>query len=201
MIERSKLYNMNDNMMTELTFDNDRPVAFNEDVFSLRNDAETCVLCTTSNNDERGSTIIEELQKIDNKLLGKVSDKAIFNLMAEWYEEKIRKPQLKFNNNCECPEVTPEVCKMHFTLHCVNPKRIVKNDILFLNNAQTFLKENGVLKQNMTSGAYSVNTNYIKQWNILSKTKLDLMRYYRHEFDKETLEGNSSSGPHQFSSF
>ena len=42
---------MNDNMMTELTFDHDRPVAFNEDVFSLRNENETCVLCTSSNND------------------------------------------------------------------------------------------------------------------------------------------------------
>lgn len=188
-------------MMTELTFDNDRPVSFNDEVFSSDNPTESCVLCTTSNNDQRGSTIIEELEKIDARLIGKVSDSAIFSLMEEWYEEKIRKPQCKYNPDINVPTITAAMCRRHFTLHCVNPKRIVKNDILFLNNAQTFLKENGVLKQNMSSGAYSVNSNYIKQWNILSKTKLDLLRYYKQEFSKETLENGSSSGPHQFSSF
>lgn len=192
---------MDDGMMTELTFDNDRPVSFSDEVFSSENPTESCVLCTTSNNDQRGSTIIEELEKIDARLIGKVSDSAIFSLMEEWYEEKIRKPQCKYNPDIHVPTITAAMCRRHFTLHCVNPKRIVKNDILFLNNAQTFLKENGVLKQNMSNGAYSVNTNYIKQWNILSKTKLDLLRYYKQEFSKETLENGSSSGPHQFSSF
>ena len=201
LINKTNSYAMDDSMMTELTFDNDRPVQFNDEVFSTTNTPETCVLCTTSNNDQQGSTIIEELEKIDARLIGKVSDKAIFSLMAEWYEEKIRKPQCKYSPDTPVFQLTPEVCKRHFTFHAVNPKRILKNDIMFLNNAQTFLKENGVLKQNMSSGEYSVNSNYIKQWNILSKTKLDLLRYYKQEFSKETLENGNSSGPHQFSSF
>ena len=85
--------------------------------------------------------IIEELEKIDARLIGKVSDNAIFSLMEEWYEEKIRKPQCKYNPDINVPTITAAMCRRHFTLHCVNPKRIVKNDILFLNNAQTFLKE------------------------------------------------------------
>lgn len=192
---------MNEDMMQELTFDNDQPVSFSDNVFSTENAPETCVLCTTSNNDARGCTIIEELEKIDERLIGKVTDRAIFNLMAEWYNEKIKGPLIKYDPNAEVVDITPEICKMHFTHHTLNPKRIVKEDILFLNKAQEFLKANGVLKQNMSSGAYSVNTNYIKQWNILSKTKLDLMRYYKHEFSKETLDNGTSNGPHQFSSF
>ena len=192
---------MNEDMMQELTFDNDQPVSFSDNVFSVENAPETCVLCTTSNNDARGCTIIEELEKIDERLIGKVTDRAIFNLMSEWYNEKIKGPLIKYDPNAEVVDITPEICKMHFTHHTLNPKRIVKEDILFLNKAQEFLKANGVLKQNMSSGAYSVNTNYIKQWNILSKTKLDLMRYYKHEFSKETLDNGTSNGPHQFSSF
>ena len=192
---------MDDGMMTELTFDNDRPVSFNDEVFSSDNPTESCVLCTTSNNDQRGSTIIEELEKIDARLIGKVSDSAIFSLMEEWYEEKIRKPQCKYNPDINVPTITAgDVPKTLYFALCQS-QTYCGNDILFLNNAQTFLKENGVLKQNMSSGAYSVNSNYIKQWNILSKTKLDLLRYYKQEFSKETLENGSSSGPHQFSSF
>ena len=70
---------MNEDMMQELTFDNDQPVSFSDNVFSTENAPETCVLCTTSNNDARGCTIIEELEKIDERLIGKVTDRAIFN--------------------------------------------------------------------------------------------------------------------------
>ena len=114
---------------------------------------------------------------------------------------KIRQPQLKFDNNAQVMKLTPEICRIHFTFHAMNPKRILKEDILFINNAQEFLKTNGVLKQNMSSGAYSINNGYMKQWNILSKTKLDLLRYYKQEFSNELLENGTSNGPHQFSSF
>jgi hypothetical protein len=190
-----------DDMMQEISFDNDRPVTFSDSVFSTENNAETCVLCTSSNNDERGHSIIEELKKIDDRLIGKVSDRAIFCLMAQWYDEKVKQPQLRYDNNAKVLEITPEICKKHFTHHDLNPKRIVKDDIQFINSAQTFLRENGVLKQNMSSGAYSINSNYIKQWNILSKTKLDLLRYYKNEFNNDMIENGNSSGPHQFSSF
>ena len=188
-------------MMQEISFDNDRPVSFSDSVFEQSCDAETCILCTSGNNDERGRSIIEELEKIDARFIGKVSDNAIFNLMSNWYEEKVRQPQLKFDNNAQVPELTPEICRIHFTFHAMNPKRILKEDILFINNAQEFLKTNGVLKQNMTSGAYSINNSYLKQWSILSKTKLDLLRYYKQEFSNELLENNNGNGPHEFSSF
>lgn len=188
-------------MMQEISFDNDRPVSFSDSVFEQSCDAETCILCTSGNNDERGRSIIEELEKIDARFIGKVSDNAIFNLMSTWYEEKVRQPQLKFDNNAQVPVLTPEICRVHFTFHAMNPKRILKEDILFINNAQEFLKTNGVLKQNMTSGAYSINNSYLKQWSILSKTKLDLLRYYKQEFSNELLENGNSNGPHEFSSF
>ncbi len=188
-------------MMQEIQFDNDRPVSFSDSVFEQDCNPETCLLCTSGNNDERGRSIIEELEKIDARFIGKISDKAIFNLMANWYEEKIRQPQLKFDNNAQVMKLTPEICRIHFTFHAMNPKRILKEDILFINNAQEFLKTNGVLKQNMSSGAYSINNGYMKQWNILSKTKLDLLRYYKQEFSNELLENGTSNGPHEFSSF
>jgi len=188
-------------MMHEITFDNDRPACFSDAIFQSSNEAETCILCTSSNNDERGCSIIEELKKIDDRLIGKVSDKAIFCLMAEWYEENVKKPQMNYDNNANVLDLTPEICKRHFTYHDLNPKRVVKDDIQFICQAQTFLKENGVLKQNVTNGAYSINTNYVKQWNLLSKTKLDLLRYYKNEFSNETIDNGNSNGPHQFSSF
>jgi len=188
-------------MMEEISFDNDRNVSFSDSVFEASCDRETCLLCISGNNDERGRSIIEELERIDARFIGKISDKAIFNLMANWYEEKIRQPQLKFDNNADVPVLTPEICRIHFTFHAMNPKRILKEDILFINNAQEFLKTNGVLKQNMSSGEYSINNSYMKQWNLLSKTKLDLLRYYKQEFTGELLENGSSNGPHEFSSF
>ena len=190
-----------DTSMMEINFDNDRPVQFSEAVFESQCDPEHCLLCISGNNDERGRSIIEELEKIDKRFIGKISDKAIFHLMAKWYEEKIRQPQLKFDNNADVPILTPETCRIHFTFHAMNPKRIVKEDILFINNAQEFLKTNGVLKQNMSSGNYSINNSYLKQYNILSKTKLDLLRYYKNEFSNELLHDDTSDKPHEFSSF
>ena len=190
-----------DDMMTEITFDNDKPINFSDNVFQCENSPESCILCTSSNNDERGRSIVEELEKIDKRFIGKISDRAIFQLMADWYTEKVKNPLLKFDPNSQVLDLTPEFCKRHFTFHSMNPKRIVKEDILFLNNAQEFLKSNGVLKQNMTSGALSINNSYIKQWNILSKTKLDLLRYYKNEFSNDELEDGNSNGPRQFSNF
>ena len=78
---------------------------------------------------------------------------------------------------------------------------MLKNDIHFINNAQQFLQKNGVLNKNRRDGKLKMNMQFLKQWNILSRNKLDLLRYYRQEFLREEAIEGSKAGPAEFSSF
>ena len=77
---------------------------------------------------------------------------------------------------------------------------MLKEDIKFLNDAQEFLK-NGIVTENATNGARKLNMGYMKQWNGLAKTKLDLIRYYTSQFLTESNDTGSTSKPQEFSSF
>jgi hypothetical protein len=70
-----------------------------------------------------------------------------------------------------------------------------------LDSAQRFLQSNGILNKNRGSGKLNLNLSFLKQWNVLSRNKLDLLRYYRQEYLREESEEQSSSGPTEFSSF
>ena len=84
-----------------------------------------------------------------------------------------KQPMIRQNINC--PDLEVDMIAKHFCYHSINPKRMLKNDILFLNNAQSFLRQNGLLKENIASGTKSLNNGFMKQWNQISKTKIELI--------------------------
>lgn len=191
----------NNDEYQELNFQQDRCIQINEAIFEEPFEASECVLCTKSNLGDNGSSILDELRKIDNELIGKVSDTAIFSILARYYEETIRQPSQRHDPGSEMPFLNASDFKRHFLFHDMNMKRILKSDIKFLSDAQEFLKKNGIVTESSQNGQRKINSNYLKQWNILSKTKLDLVRYYTAQFLAEEETSGSASKPQEFSSF
>jgi hypothetical protein len=195
MNESEAAYNLDD------TIDGEEPADFTEALFDERNAGYRCVLCTQSNATADGTGMRQQMDRIDHDLCGKVEDSAIFELQAEYYHEHIYKPLQRHEPEREVPRITADDCRRHYIYHCVNPRRMLKNDIHFINNAQQFLQKNGVLNKNRRDGKLKMNMQFLKQWNILSRNKLDLLRYYRQEFLREEAIEGSKAGPAEFSSF
>ncbi|MAU13965.1 MAG: hypothetical protein CMH46_00310 [Muricauda sp.] len=193
--------NYNDEEFQELNFQNDRNIQINENIFEEPFTACECVLCTKSNLGENGKSIVDELRKIDNELIGKVTDNAIYSIMARYYQDTIRGPSQRHSPELEMPYLMAQDFKNHFMFHDMNPKRMLKEDITFLNDAQEFLKKNGIVTENTTNGAKKINMGYMKQWNILSKTKLDLIRYYTTHYSESDESKQSATKPQEFSNF
>ena len=79
----------------------------------------------------------------------------------------------------------------------MNPKRMLKEDIKFLNDARV-QKKNGIVTENATNDL-KLNMGYMKQWNGLAKAKLDPIRYYVTILTRATT--HPTSKPQEFSSF
>ena len=186
-------------------YDADEPADFTEALFDRRNGKAShgtaCILCTHSNGALNGGGMKLQLDRIDAELCGKVEDEAIFALQAQWYMEHIYEPLLRHEPDTFVPSLSADDCRRHYTLHSVNPRRMLKNDIQFLDNAQRFLQKNGILNKNRASGKLNMNLSFLKQWNILSRNKLDLLRYYRQEYLRDDEAEGTSTGPTEFSSF
>ena len=121
--------------------------------------------------------------------------------MARYYQDTIRGPSQRHSPELEMPYLMAQDFKNHFMFHDMNPKRMLKEDITFLNDAQEFLKKNGIVTENTTNGAKKINMGYMKQWNILSKTKLDLIRYYTTHYLESDDNKQSATKPQEFSNF
>lgn len=191
----------NDEAYQELNFESDRCIQINENIFQEPFEVPSCVLCTKSNLGDNGTSLIDELRKIDNDLIGKASDAAIFQVMAKYYQETIRAPSQRHSPEQAMPYLMASDFQKHFLFHDMNPKRMLKEDIKFLNDAQEFLKKNGIVTENATNGEKKLNMGYMKQWNGLAKTKLDLIRYYTTQFLGDGGSSGSVSKPQEFSSF
>lgn len=160
-------------------------------------DRTQCMLCSKSNTNLNGVTLLDEFQKIEDSLLGKVADMFIYETMKKYYDEKIREPIIRQNLNC--PDLSVDEIASHFSFHSVNTRRMIKNDIIFLNNAQSFIRQNGLLKENIASGTKSINNGFMKQWNQLSKTKVELIRYFNQLNKADVLSKGPSTNPQEFS--
>ena len=185
-------------------YDAEEPADFTEDLFDCRNGngtAHACILCTHSNGALNGGGMKLQLDRIDHELCGKVDDDAIFRLQAQWYKEHIFEPLRRHEPDTYVHPLSADDCRRHYTYHSVNPKRMLKNDIQFLDNAQRFLQKSGILNKNRGTGKLNMNLSFLKQWNILSSNKLDLLRYYRQEYLRDEDVEGTSTGPTEFSSF
>ena len=199
-MNESEAYAIDDNLEDE------EPADFNECLFDRRNGKRRrtggeCILCTHSNGSINGGGMKLQLDRIDADLCGKGEDDASFALQAQGYKEHIFDPLRRHEPDTFVPELTTEDCRRHYTLHSVNPRRMLKNDIQFLDNAQRFLQKNGILSKNRGTGKLNMNLSFLKQWNILSRNKLDLLRYYRQEYAREEEAEVTGTGPTEFSSF
>jgi len=182
----------------------EEPADFTEALFdknNRRHEPGKCILCTHSNGALNSGGMKAQLDRIDSELCGRVEDAAIFDLQAQWYKEHIYDPLRRHEPDTHVPLITAEDCRQHYVLHAVNPRRMLKNDIQFLDSAQRFLQSNGILNKNRSSGKLNLNLSFLKQWNVLSRNKLDLLRYYRQEYLRDESEEQTSSGPTEFSSF
>ncbi len=199
-MNESEGYALDENMAG---YESDEPADFSAALFDKKNGQHsyTCYLCTHSNGGLTSGGMKEQLDKIDSELCGKVEDEAIFALQAEWYKEHVYSPLKRHEPDSTVPLITASDCKRHYMYHSINPKRLLCNDIKFLDNAQRFLQSNGILNKNRGTGKFSIDLSFLKQWNILSRNKLDLLRYFSSTYVVEEAGSGSSAGPTEFSSF
>ena len=186
----------------DMSYDSDEPADFSSALFDKKNGrGYTCYLCTHSNGSLSSGGMKAAMDRIDSELCGRIEDEAIFDLQAEYYKQNIYDPLKRHEPDSDIPLITASDCKRHYMFHAINPQRLLCNDIKFLNNAQRFLQKNGILNKNRGSGKYKMDLSFLKQWNILSRNKLDLLRYYKQEYGGEEETGTTSSGPTEFNSF
>ena len=156
-----------------------------------------CPLCMHGDGGTGASHhVLQQMEDIDRTMTGKMSDKAIWQLQAKIYEKHVTEPLSR--QGIKAPVVTPEDCRKHFSRHRVNSKRIVGDDIHFINTMQKQFRRTQILTRNTHTGETKMNTAAIRQWTALSKHKLDLIKYYNNTLSKDDGKGTATATPYTF---
>ena len=157
----------------------------------------SCPLCTHGDGGTGESHhVIQRMREIDEQLSGKVSDREIFRIQANLYKEHVSEPLKR--QGIEAPELTAEDCKKHFSKHYINPKRMMANEIQFINTMQSHLRKNNILSRNNVTGETRINDGAVRQFLQLSKHKMDMLKFYRGALSKSTKSGTQAIKPYSF---
>ena len=156
-----------------------------------------CPLCVHGDGGTGAShQVLQQMEDSDRNMTGKVSDKAIWQLQANMYQKHVTEPLQR--QGIKAPTVTPEDCRKHFSRHRVNSKRLVGEDIKFINSMQKQFRRTQILSRNTLTGETKMNAQAIRQWTQLSKHKLDLIKYYNNTLSKDDGKGTTTATPYAF---
>ena len=99
-----------------------------------------------------------------------------------------------------CPELTVDHIRKHYTNHRMNMKNIVSKEILFVNEMQRQLKNKQIAVRNKVTGEKRLVLKGITEWQKLSKHKLELIKYYQNTLMKHSKNGVKSTSikPYEF---
>ena len=115
------------------------------------NEGCKCALCQYGDGGSgEAHAVISRMQEIDSQMVGKVSDREIYNLQADLYRTHVKEPLER--QGIEAPDVTAETCKAHFSKHRMNMKRMVGSEINFVNSMQKHVRRENILSRNNVTG-------------------------------------------------
>jgi hypothetical protein len=136
------------------------------------------------------------MKELDTRLVGKIQDSEIYNLQAELYRTQVAEPLGR--QGIKCPEVTAECCKVHFSKHQLNMKRMIGSEISQVNTMQRHVRSSQILSRNNVTGHTKVDNGSLKVFVQLSKHKLDLIKYYKNTLSKDNGKATGSIKPYSF---
>lgn len=174
------------------------PCVFSDDEEEEHGDGCSCPLCVHGDGGTgEAHHVIQRMREIDEQLAGKVSDREIYRIQANLYKENVAEPLKR--QGIDVPEVTPEDCKKHFASHSINPKRMMSNEIQFVNTMQKHVRKSRILSRNTVTGETRINDGAVRQWLQLSKHKMELLKFYRGALSKSSQgSGTKTIKPYSF---
>ena len=153
-------------------------------------DLGVCPLCKYQDDN-----IIRSMGDVERNLTGNVEKEEIYNVLCSMYN-KHTAPLLRQGK--QLMNLTPELCKEHYTKHVVNPRQQVSDDIQYCCKLQRHYKKNIGVRSHQT-GNVTLNPHHVNEFIKLSRHKLDLVKYMntlRKKADAKTEAGQ----PYAFSS-
>ena len=153
-------------------------------------DLGVCPLCKYQDDN-----IILKMAGVEKKLTGNIDTDEIYEVLSSMYT-KHTQPLIRQGK--KPMQLTPELCKEHYTKHVVNSVQQVADDILYCCKMQRHYKKNIGVKSSHT-GNITLNPHHVNEYVKLSKHKLDLVKYMNIMQKKNDTKQNTSE-PYAFSS-
>jgi hypothetical protein len=149
-----------------------------------------CPLCKYQDDN-----IIRSMSEVERNLTGNIESEEIYIVLCNMYKKHTR-PLVKQGK--KLMQLTPELCKEHYTKHVVNPRQQVADDIFYCCKLQRHYKKNIGIRSTQT-GQVTLNPHHVNEYIKVSKHKLDLVKYM-NVMDKRTENNTASNEPYAFSS-
>jgi len=133
-----------------------------------------CVLCEYS--DDTGGAM-HYLKQLDVALGGRTDDEILAKMQEQSYTNLFYLPMKQ--RGLDVPELTAADIENHFHMHDINPLRVLRKDMVKLEQMQKNLE---------TTGDLEFNANDARQWTNLERLKMDLVKQYEQTDHKTSRE-------------
>lgn len=153
-----------------------------------------CPICCHSSGD---GGWISKLNQLEESLTGQISPEEIYRTQYELFEKIVKEP-LSLQGK-EYPDLTIDDLRTHYQQHRMNIAQIVSKEILFCNEMQRQLRSKQIAVVNVKTGSKRLLMSGIREWQRLSKHKLELIKYYNGPLSKKQ-KTNTQMGikPYEF---
>ena len=138
-----------------------------------------CPLC--SDHILKHSILLQELEQIEHKYLGRIEPEAIVRIQFDHYERTYRKPLA--DNHRNHVTLTKANIRTHFEEHRISHSRMILNDV----------REAKRVQREMMQSDMSASEGKVKTWMQLSKHKHDLIRMLSTISDNGPVSESSSN--------
>ena len=139
----------------------------------------TCPLCSDALIKQK--TLIRELELIEQKYLGQISNEAIARIQYDYYCASYKNPLMTHGRQYQ--DISIKQIKRHFATCRVSHERMILEDVQHVAKAQRNIMT--TIHAGNPNDAFvlseSNNDNNIKTWMQLSKHKHDLMKLLDHK--------------------
>ncbi len=152
-----------------------------------------CPICCHSSGD---GGWISKMNELEDSLTGTISPEEVYRTQFQLFEKIVKEP-LSLQGK-DCPDLSIDDLRTHYQQHRMNIAQIVSKEILFVNEMQRQLRKKQIAVVNVKTGAKRLLLGGIREWQRLSKHKLDLIKYYNGPLAKRQKTTSSGITPYEF---
>ena len=133
-----------------------------------------CVLCEYA--DDTGGAM-HYLKQLDVALGGRTDDGILARMQEQSYTNLFYTPMKE--RGMDVPKLTAHEIQEHFAVHDINPLRVLRKDMVKLEEMQKKLEVGGDIEY---------NANDARQWTNVERLKMDLVKQYEQTDHKTSRE-------------